>query len=148
MTGPLDQLMDSPSVERITDYQRALAQLPQIDVPVEHIFAEGLYARPMYLKPGESVVGATHGKEHLCMVVGNCIVVDGSSRKELFGVNIFVSKPGAKRAIIALGDVVWTTVHATTLTDVAEIEKAVLLPEDEPNRFFPQGKAAIEESAP
>ena len=148
MSDMVSELIDSPSVERITDYQRALSQLPQIDVPVGHFFAEGLYARPMYMKPGESVVGATHGKEHLCVVVGNCIVVDGTSRRELIGVNIFVSKPGAKRAIIALGDVVWTTVHATTLTDVAEIEKAVLLPEDEPNRFFPHGKAAIEEPAP
>lgn len=148
MSDLVTDLMESPSVERITDYQRALSKLPQIDVPVQHIFAEGLYGRPMYMKPGESVVGATHGKEHLCIVVGNCIVVDGTSRRELVGVNIFVSKPGAKRAIIALGDVVWMTVHATTLTDVAEIEKAVLLPEEEPNRFFPHGTAAIEECTP
>ena len=139
------KLLDSPTVERIQAFQKAHAQLPQIEVPVDHLFAEGLYGRPMYLRAGESVVGAKHGKEHLCIVVGHCIVVDGQSRRELVGWNAFVSHPGAKRAIVAIEDTVWMTVHATTLTDVAEIEKAVLLPEGEPNRFFPQGSAAIEE---
>ena len=139
MNDIVQALLDSPSVERITDYQRAVLSLPQIDPPVEHVFAEGLYARPMYMRAGETVVGATHGKEHLCVVQGHCIVVDGMTRKELLGWNVFVSKPGAKRAIIALADTVWMTVHATELTDVEAIEKAVLVPEKEPNRFFPNG---------
>ena len=142
-------LLDSPSVGRITDYQRAVLSLPQIDPPVEHVFAEGLYARPMYMKAGETVVGATHGKEHLCVVQGHCIVVDGVTRRELKGWNVFVSKPGAKRAIIAIADTVWMTVHATELTDVEAIEKAVLIPEDEPNRFFPHGtQETIERKIP
>lgn len=133
------ELLESPSEARITDYQRAVLQLPQIDPPIEHLFAEGLYARPMYMRAGETVVGAKHGKEHLCVVHGHCIVADGMTRKELKGWNVFVSKPGAKRAIIALADTVWMTVHATELTDVDAIEKSVLLPEEEPNRFFPSG---------
>lgn len=142
-------LLESPSVERIQAFQKAHAQLPQIDVPVDHLFAEGLYGRPMYLKAGESVVGATHGKEHLCIVVGHCVVVDGTSRRELEGWNAFVSHPGAKRAIVALEDTVWMTVHATKLKDVKAIEQEVLLPEDEPNRFFPASSVpAIEESTP
>lgn len=138
-------LIQSPTVESIREFQKLHAQLPQIDVPVEHLFADGLYARPMFMREGESVVGATHGKQHLCIVVGDCIVVDGHSRKELRGLNYFVSEVGAKRAIIAKTDMVWITIHATKLTDVGEIEREVLLPEDEPNRFFP---ASIEGDSP
>ena len=135
----LMDLIDSPTIENIRVFAKMHAQLPQIDVPVEHLFADGLYARPMLMHAGESVVGATHGKQHLCIVVGDCIVADGHDRKTLHGLNYFVSEPGAKRAIIALTDLVWITIHATKLKNVADIEREVLLPEDEPNRFFPDG---------
>lgn len=145
MNHPADILMKSPSVDRIREFQEAVKQLPQVEPPVEHFHAEGLYGRPMYMKAGETVVGATHAKQHLCIVMGHCVVVDGHDRKELMGWNVFVSEPGAKRAIVALADTVWMTVHATDLTDVSDIEREVLKPEAEPSRHFPEGSQALPE---
>lgn len=146
VTQAVECLMGSPSVDRIRDYEAALKRLPQTNPPTEHFFADGLYGRPMYMQAGESVVGATHAKQHLCVVMGHCLVVDGHDRKELKGWNVFVSEPGAKRAIIALEDTVWMTVHATDKTDVEAVEREVLQPEPEPSRFFPEGDKALEDA--
>lgn len=137
------EILESPSIERITEFQREHLKLPQIEPPMEHYFADGLYGREMLLRAGESCVGATHGKEHLCIVMGHCMVVDGTSKRELIGWNVLISHPGAKRVILAIQDTVWLTVHATKLKDIHEIEQEILLPEDEPNRFFPHGKNTI-----
>lgn len=42
----------------------------------------------------------------------------------------FISKAGVKRVILALEDAVWTTVHVTNSTDLADIEREVIIPED------------------
>jgi len=38
----------------------------------------------------------------------------------------FVSSPGTKRAVLVLEETVWTTVHVTDKTDLAEIEREVI----------------------
>ena len=39
-----------------------------------------------------------------------------------------VSRPGTKRVGYALEDAVWTTVHATTETDLAKLEAELIAP--------------------
>lgn len=40
----------------------------------------------------------------------------------------FVSEPGTKRAVLALEDTLWTTVHVTDETDLEKIEEYVIAP--------------------
>ena len=45
---------------------------------------------------------------------------------------IGITKPGARRALHIIEDTVWTTFHPTTLTDLKEIEAALIEPHQIP----------------
>ena len=105
--------------EKVQALEDEIAKLPQVDCPVRHYFAPGLYAREMTIPAGCALTGAVHRTEHLCTVSkGHIWVDDGTGLVELFGGATFVSKPGVKRAGAAVKTTVFTTYHATNTTDL------------------------------
>lgn len=96
-----------------------------------HHFAPGAYAREIALRAGSCVVGKIHRHAHVnVLAYGRCIVATpGRPPEFLEGPYTFVSEPGTKRVVLALTDVVWTTVHVTDETDLAKIEAAVIAPD-------------------
>lgn len=105
-------------VERL---ERTIEHLPQVECPVRHHFAPGVYAREMTIPAGVIATGAVHKTEHLSILVGHCMLTTDDGPKEFSGHNTFVSKPGAKRAIVAISDVVMTTIHPTEETDLDKL---------------------------
>jgi hypothetical protein len=96
--------------------------MPQVDCPVRHFFAPGLYAREMTIPAGVVLTGAVHKTQHLCTVSkGHIWVDDGTGAKELFAGMTFASPAGAKRAGMAVSTTVFTTYHATDTTDLDEL---------------------------
>lgn len=99
-----------------------IERLPQVDCPVLHFFAPGLYARKMLIPKGTVLTGAVHKTEHLCVVSGDIeVTTDTGTRRITDAHAIFSSKPGAKRAGYAHEDTIWTTVHATDETDLDKL---------------------------
>ena len=80
-----------------------LLKLPQVEMPVDHAFCNGLYARTMHIPAGTVLTGAVH-KE--------LIVSTDSGPRTLGPGDMSVSKIGTKRAGIALTEVEVTTFHA------------------------------------
>lgn len=110
--------------------QKALLEMPQANVETRHLFCKGMYAREITIIKDTCLVGAKHKTEFFMVISkGSCVVRDGAEQKTLTAPCTVVSKVGAKRAIIALEDTVLTTFHATTETEVAKIEQAILEPE-------------------
>lgn len=107
--------------ERVERLERIYEQYPQVVCPVRHHFAPGVYAREMTIPAGVHAVGAVHKTEHLSILVGHCLLTTDDGAKEFDGHNTFVSRPGAKRAIVAIGDVVMTTIHPTDETDLDKL---------------------------
>jgi len=90
-----------------------LLKLPQVDMPVDHAFCAGLYARTMHIPAGTALTGAIHREESFFVVrKGNLIVSTDSGPRTLGPGDMSVSKIGTKRAGIALTDVEVTTFHA------------------------------------
>jgi len=90
-----------------------LLKLPQVDMPVDHAFCNGLYARTMYIPAGTVLTGAVHKEESFFLVrKGELIVSTDSGPRTLKAGDMSVSKTGTKRAGIALTDVEVTTFHA------------------------------------
>lgn len=112
----------APVRAQVDALEREIQKLPQVDCPVWHYFAPGLYARKMLIRKGTVLTGAVHKTEHLCIISGDIEVTadDGVCRitDRHF---IFTSKPGAKRAGYAHEDTYFTTVHATTETDLDKL---------------------------
>lgn len=110
------------SRQKVEALEDEIAKFPQVECPVRHYFAPGLYAREMTIPAGVVLTGAVHKTEHLSTVSAGRIMVDnGEGAVEIAAPFTFVSKPGAKRAGFALETTVWTTYHPTDTTDLDQL---------------------------
>jgi len=114
--------------KQLFDLTQAIGDLPDVDCPLQHVFAPGAYARTIFIPAGTVIVGKIHKHQHLNILSqGHVLVVtEGGGLEELQGPLTMVSPPGTKRAVRALTDVVWTTIHLTNETDLSKIEGDVI----------------------
>ena len=108
-------------LDRVYALERILERAPQVECPLRHHFAPGMYAREMTIPAGVTATGAVHKTEHLSIVYGHCMVTTDEGVKEILDRLTFVSKPGAKRALYALTETIFTTIHATDETDLEKL---------------------------
>ena len=103
---------------------------PVADCPVKHHYANGLYAREIFIPAGSVVVGKIHKFEHLNLISRGKVYVVTEFGNEIYGATetpvTFKSPAGTKRALVAETDVIWTTFHITDKTDVDEILKEII----------------------
>lgn len=117
--------------EGIERLQAAMAQMPQVELPTKHYFADGLYCRELFRPEGTTIVGKVHLREHLYMVLAGIVTVIGSGEPQtLEAPAIIVSSPGTKRAVFAHTDAICCTVHRTDSKDLEEIERDLLEPDE------------------
>jgi len=93
-----------------------------------HDFAPGIYARTIFMRAGVVYVSRIHKTQHFFVVAeGACTVVDSHGNRTLV-VAPYLGKtePGTQRAIHVHEDTVWTTFHATDLTDPDEIGRQIM----------------------
>lgn len=97
--------------------------------PLVHHFAPGLYAREIFIPAGILIIGKIHRHAHVNTISkGKCVVATEFGLQELEAPKSFISKPGVKRAVLALEDTIWTTYHPTEETDLDKIEEYVIAP--------------------
>lgn len=107
--------------------RRELDYYENFDDVLTHHYAPGAYAREMLLRKGSIVVGKIHKHAHINVVSkGDVLVVTEDGLKRITAPSTFVSKPGTKRAVYALEESIWTTVHVTEKTDLVEIEEEMI----------------------
>lgn len=117
--------------ERIFDLQAALAEMPQVECPVRHFFAGGLYAREMFIPAGTCAVGKIHRHDQMTMVLGDVtIVTPGGDPQRIDSCEPFVSPAGIKRAAYAHVDSFITSFHANPydLRDIDALEASLTAP--------------------
>ncbi len=115
----------------IIQLQSLMLKGDTIELETRHHFSDGLYARELFIPAGVCLVGALHKTKHLYTVVkGKCRVATQFENIEIEAPFMGETIPGTKRVIYAETDCVWITYHPTELTNVEEIEKAILEPED------------------
>lgn len=103
-------------------------ELQEREFEVTHTFHEGKYIRGMLLPKGSIIVGKLHIHEHpFTLWKGHMtIVTEHGGREELSSVHHGISPAGTKRAGYVHEDSIWTCEHETDLTDLDEIEAAVI----------------------
>lgn len=125
--------------KKVFDLQRSLLELEQLDIPVEHHFAPGNYARECFLPAGSVVIGKVHRHSHVNIISkGKVTVATAEGLHEYEAPLTFISEAGAKRALIVHEDTIWTTVHPnpTDTQDLTQIESDVIVPESEVEAFI------------
>jgi mannose-6-phosphate isomerase-like protein (cupin superfamily) len=89
-----------------------LLKLPQVEMPVDHDFCNGLYARTMHIPAGTILTGAVHKDESFFLVrKGHLIVTTDTGTAEVGPGFMSVTPSNTKRAGIAVTDVEVTTFH-------------------------------------
>lgn len=109
--------------------------------PLNHYFAPGVYAREMKLPKDHCIVGKIHKHEHLNILsYGKVRVATEEGVKTIEAPCTFVSPAGVKRAVTALEDTLWTTIHITEETDLEKIESEIIAPSFEAFNSFEERK--------
>ena len=101
---------------QIFQLEEVLKDLPQATAQLTHHFAEGIYVRALYKKKGTVSTGHIHRYD--CVTImpsGHVRTVTTTQTEDVVevykGFAIFSGTPGMKRAMVALEDTVWITVH-------------------------------------
>ncbi len=133
--SPAEQAMAvlprKPTYEQVRQLEACMAQMPQVDCPLEHHFADGVYGRVMHAKAGTVIVGKMHRFATLNILLAGVIRVTGpdGTVRDLRAPCVFVSPARSKKVGAVIEDVQWMNVFATKLTDVAAIETKFTIPE-------------------
>jgi hypothetical protein len=108
--------------------QSPQALVPGVDMPEVNHFADGMYARELFMAKGTIFTSKIHKTNHFLFVLkGVAQVIDEKNGEQLMRAPAFLkTEAGTKRVIRILEDSVWITVHATDKTDVDEIEKDII----------------------
>lgn len=121
----LSLLRDCPPAHApIYRLEAELLKHPQVEMPVEHDFCAGLYARTMHIPAGTVLTGAVHREACFFLVrKGSLVVTTDAGARRVEAGEMLNSAAGTKRAGVALSDVVVTTFHAnpTNETDPAAL---------------------------
>jgi hypothetical protein len=115
-------------IERVQAIEDYIKEQPQIDIPVNHYFAGGVYEREMLAPANSMFTGKIHLTEHIAKLVsGTMTITDGDTAGTFTGPKTFISKPGDKRAGIAHTDCVFSTFHAIDEQPIDDIEKQLVV---------------------
>lgn len=100
-------------VDTATLLEEEILKEDQFDVPLDHQFCTGVYARSIYLPRGTLLTGLVHRDESFFVVRSGLLVVT-TDEGDITAAPGFMSitKPGTKRAGYALTNVIVTTFHA------------------------------------
>jgi quercetin dioxygenase-like cupin family protein len=112
--------VSAPARDAIRDLALAVSQLEeQVDCPLIHYFAHGLYGRRIFMQAGICVVSRVHKHQHLTVVLyGRAIVRDAFGNEKLIeGPDVFVTEPGTQRALLIDTDSEWMTIHHVDTTE-------------------------------
>lgn len=99
----------------------------QVEIPVEHHFSKGVYAREIKIPAGSLIIGKIHKFENLNILSsGEILIASIEGIEHVIAPYTKVSNAGTKRMLYAITDCVWTTIHGTDLTDVDAIENVFI----------------------
>lgn len=96
-----------------------VAQCPQVELPLEHIFTPNLYTRVIHMPAGTIVCSRVHKFDSpFFLMEGRCSLVDqDGNRVELVAPHIGVTKAGTRRTILVHENTVWAGCFVTNETD-------------------------------
>jgi len=116
--------------EQLADIVREGQKLPQVECPVTHRFAPGVYLREIFMPANTRVIGKIHKTEHFNILIqGACLIVHDDGRREILQAPMtFVSKAGVQKVLLILEDMIWQTVHVTPEIDLAKLESELIEP--------------------
>lgn len=117
--------------DKVNQAEAVMKALPQVEMPVTHHFAEGVYGRELFIPKDTVLTGKIHKYSQLNVLVkGDISVLTEQGVKRVQPPFIVVSPAGTKRIAYAHEDTIWLTVHGTKETDIDKIENLFIAQND------------------
>jgi len=111
---------------------RELVECNPTDLVVKHNFSKGVYVRELEIPKGTLIEGKRSREKCINMLIkGKMLVHDGTGIHEIEAPYIVEAQAFTKKVGFALEDSVWVNIHNTDSTDLDEIEKQVIISEEE-----------------
>lgn len=108
--------------------EQALMEGVQITCPLVHSFTPGIYIRQIFIPAGAMITSRVHKTEHHFIILKGVIVVkSGFEDVTYHAPYLGITEPGTRRALLAIEDTVWATIHANPddITDPDLIVEAI-----------------------
>lgn len=120
--------------QKIAHLVRALGDGPQVECPLRHFFAPGVYLREIFMPAGSIVIGKVHKTEHFNILQkGRVSLFSAEKPREIIeGPATFISAPGIQKVLYIHEDTTWSTVHITEERDLEKLERALIEDADYP----------------
>jgi len=122
-------MVSLPDKKIIDEIILKVDQLPQIQCPVSHYFAPGVYVREMFIPAGTIAVGHIHKTAHICSVIMGEIAFLKMDRSVDFmqAPNTFLAAAGRK-IVYTIKDTIVQNIHPNPddLTDQDELEELLI----------------------
>ena len=131
MSAVIEKRVDELThAEKVTYLVQEFGKVEQVECPVQHHFAPGVYLREIFMPAGTVVIGKIHKTEHFNLIErGLCSIVhDDGTREYLQAPMTFVSKAGVQKVLYIHEDTVWKTIHVTEDTDLKALEVLLIEP--------------------
>jgi hypothetical protein len=124
----VEREIDSPEARaKIEALQVHLLAGEQIDIPLEHFFANKVYARQGIIKKGTVIIGHIKKCSHINIIsYGDISIFTEEGEKRITGPATMIAAPGTKRVGYAHEDTMWTTIIGTEETEVEKVEDEVI----------------------
>lgn len=95
-----------------------------VDIPTDHIFAEGVYCRKAFIPKGTVIVGRTHRRQTLNIcALGDISILTTQGAARFKSGDVVVSEAGIKKIGFAHEDTIWINVFPTSERDIEKIEE-------------------------
>jgi quercetin dioxygenase-like cupin family protein len=115
------------SLAQIERVEADMLRRPQVEVPVCHRFAPGVYLRSVVMPAGSNVIGHEHLTEHFNIVLrGRALVLCEGVVSEIVAPDVFVSGAGVRKVLHILEECEWATLHPTAETDPERLETELI----------------------
>ena len=125
--------------EEIEKLEEAWLQVDQVECPLTHHFAPGVYLREIFMPQGAFVIGAEHKTEHLNIVLkGRVLVAIHDEVKAIEAPYTFISGPGIRKMLYIVEDTIWQTIHPTNEKDLQKLEDLLVVKSPTFEKFVKQ----------
>jgi len=135
LTENIPSSLQAPEIRSmIMQFEEELSKVPGAvfgdteQMPLKHSFGDGVYVREIFIPKGYVLTGKIHKHAHPNFLMSGEVIVatETEGQQHLIAPMAMISQPGTKRAVVALEDTWWITVHVTDETDLVKIEEHVI----------------------
>jgi len=119
---------------QLDNLAKEMARYDQVDCPVKHNFAPGIYVRELFIPEDTFIMGKRHRHETCNILLkGEMSLYMGPNipAKKIFEPLIFNSKPFVKKLAYTHTDCIFLNIHPTDKKDLEKIEDEFIITDAE-----------------